>query len=194
MIRRHTISRISLFRMPNAESRVFRDCREWTLAARGGSQSVYWRGGRSPFASVLGLIAQFGQSASGIAGFPVLFTGILFLSTVHTSGPDKLLTDILYVDCGSTEGAVGMNSPILPNGVPYDEEMHIIGARAVVFLTIFILMYGLFPEDFIKKIKPAMIAFRLSQIMLSLLVILPEKEMQVAEEQKKKVATKRLRL
>lgn len=78
-----------------------------------------------------------------------------------------------------------MGNSILPNGVPYDEEMNIIGTRAVVFLTIFILMYGLFPEQFIKKIRPAMIAFRIAQIMLSLLIILPEKERQAAAGQMK---------
>lgn len=57
-----------------------------------------------------------------------------------------------------------------------DEEMTIIATSAVVFLTIFILMWGMLPEHFIKKIKPAMLTFRISQIMLSVLVIIPEKE------------------
>ena len=64
----------------------------------------------------------------------------------------------------------------MPNGVPYEEEMTIIPTSAVVFLTIFLLVWGLSPEHFIEKIKPAMLAFRISQIMLSVLVIIPEKE------------------
>jgi hypothetical protein len=77
-------------------------------------------------------------------------------------------------------------NPILPNGVTYEDEMHIIGTSAVVFLTIFILMYGLFPEDFIKKVKPAVIVFRISQILLSVLIIIPEKERHASEKQKEK--------
>lgn len=80
-----------------------------------------------------------------------------------------------------------MSSPILPNGVPYDEEVHIIGTSAVVFLTILLLMYGLFSENFIERIKPAMIAFRISQIMLSVLIIIPAKEKHAAEEHRRKV-------
>lgn len=85
--------------------------------------------------------------------------------------------------CGRRSGGVEVaDNPILPNGVPYDEEMHIICTSAVVFLTIFILMYGLFPEHLIRKIKPAMIVFRISQIMLSVLIIIPEKEKHAAEK------------
>ncbi|MCL6594060.1 MAG: hypothetical protein K6T31_08800 [Alicyclobacillus sp.] len=51
-----------------------------------------------------------------------------------------------------------------------------LSTSAVVFLTIFLLMWGLFPDDFLEKAKPALLTFRISQILLAVFVMIPEKE------------------
>lgn len=55
-------------------------------------------------------------------------------------------------------------------------RQQIVSSSAVVFLAIFLMIFLLFDEKFRERAKPALILFRVSQIILSVLVIMPEKE------------------
>lgn len=70
--------------------------------------------------------------------------------------------------------------PILPDGVPLSKKYEIITQGAIVFLIIFLLSNGLLPERFKEKAKPAIVVYAILQILLVVLVVVPDKERHAA--------------
>ncbi|TDY44005.1 hypothetical protein C7445_11049 [Alicyclobacillus sacchari] len=83
------------------------------------------------------------------------------------------------------------NDPILPNGVPASDQKTLTQIGAALYLTIWILAFGLPSESFKRKHKPAIIAYAIFQILLVMFVILPEKEREAAASFKRAVAKAR---
>lgn len=74
------------------------------------------------------------------------------------------------------------SDPVLPDGVPLSKKYEIITQGSIVFLIIFLLSNGLLPEVFKKKVKPAIVVYAILQILLVVLIVVPDKERHAAAE------------